>query len=356
MISIKKIFVDLLNGIDTNFKLDLKFHNVNIEIVSNSANLIKELSRYYSNFCVSSGTPDINIVVIEEDCLFPGIKFIKNIPDPPKQKIKEEYCDAPDGRIVRKILTGMVFIFSTDLNLAVGKCLKNSNQVINFINNRYIEFMLRKNCLLFHAAAVSGNSGGAVICGCAGAGKSTLALNLLEYGLYFLSNDRVLAKKLNKDTVKIYGVPKLPRVNPGTIITSDVLIKILPKDEQKLFKKLNKEDLWELEHKYDIYIDSIFGSGKFIMETKMKWLFILNWKRNGDIMQIDRINLQERQDLFPTFIKSPGLFYTPEKDKIKIDMSGERYLELLKNIDIFEITGEVDFKKASNYILKIMSY
>jgi hypothetical protein len=37
-------------------------------------------------------------------------------------------------------------------------------------------------------------------------------------------------------------------------------------------------------------------------------------------------------------------------------MSGERYLELLKNIDIFEITGEVDFKKASNYILKIMSY
>ena len=63
-------------------------------------------------------------------------------PDPGKTKIKEEYVDLDDGRIVRKRLTGMLFVFGGGQNVAVGPCGANLNQVINFINNRYIEWLL----------------------------------------------------------------------------------------------------------------------------------------------------------------------------------------------------------------------
>jgi HprK-related kinase B len=57
-------------------------------------------------------------------------------PDPGKFKIKEEYVELADGRVVRKRLTGMVFVFGNGENVAVGSCLDNLNQVVNFINNQ----------------------------------------------------------------------------------------------------------------------------------------------------------------------------------------------------------------------------
>lgn len=41
-------------------------------------------------------------------------------PDPGKSKVKEEYADFPDGRLVRKRLTGMVFVFGEGDHLAMG--------------------------------------------------------------------------------------------------------------------------------------------------------------------------------------------------------------------------------------------
>ena len=54
---------------------------------------------------------------------------------------------------MRKRLTGMVFLMADGLNLAVGPCLANVNQVVNFVNSRYIEHLLRSGGLLCHASA-----------------------------------------------------------------------------------------------------------------------------------------------------------------------------------------------------------
>ena len=51
----------------------------------------------------------------------------------------------------------------------------------------------------------------------AGAGKSTLALHLLSSGLSFVSNDRLLIKA-GASGPELAGIPKMPRVNPGTLL------------------------------------------------------------------------------------------------------------------------------------------
>ena len=63
---------------------------------------------------------------------------------------------------------------------AVGPCLANDNQIVNFINNRLIEVRLRAGDLLFHAAGVARNGRGLALAGFSGAGKSTLALAIMR--------------------------------------------------------------------------------------------------------------------------------------------------------------------------------
>jgi HprK-related kinase B len=358
--SIKKISEYVLEGTSLRSSLHLKFHEIIIHVNTNSPELVENLDGYFGDFCIGKDAmdiaADIEIIAIEGDFIYPGMDFIKKNPDPPKTRIKEEYYDGPDGRIVRKVLTGMVFIFSPGINIAVGKCLENSNQVINFINNRYIEFMLKKGCLLFHAAAVSNQARGAAICGFSGMGKSTLALKLLERGLFFVSNDRLLASAGNSRQIEMYGVPKLPRVNPGTILSSSTLADVIPDDEKRIFEQIQIEDLWDVEHKYDIYIDRIFGRGKFLMQSQMHFLFILNWRRAGSEVFINELDIKNRKDLLPVFVKSPGLFYLPGKNEKEKNISYRHYTDLLSKCRVFEIAGKIDFKKASDFISRKLEF
>jgi len=358
--SIKTISEQVLSNITLCSELYLKFHEVTIYLNTNSSELVKRLVLYYGDFCISKDSKDIEadikITAVEGIFKYSDIKFKVKNPDPPKTRIKEEYYDGLDGRIVRKVLTGMVFIFTPSINIAIGKCLENYNQVINFINNRYIEFMIKKGCLLFHAAAVSSHLYGAAICGFSGMGKSTLALKLLENGLFFISNDRLLASKTGDGQIEMYGVPKLPRVNPGTILSSDYLVDIIPEDEKKMYKRLEEGDLWDFEHKYDIDIDSIFGRGKFLMKSKMNFIFILNWSRSGSSIYINEVDIKNRMDLLPAFVKSPGLFYLQYDNVKEKNVSSIDYIALLSNCYVFEITGKVDFKEATNFILRKLEF
>ena len=86
-------------------------------------------------------------------------------------------------------------MFGGGRNLAIGPCLENSNQVINFVNNRFIEWSVRRGSLLCHAAAVSQGERGISFAGFSGMGKSTLALKTMGQGLSFVSNDRLLISR-----------------------------------------------------------------------------------------------------------------------------------------------------------------
>jgi HprK-related kinase B len=142
---------------------------------------------------------DIEITAHEMPAWDLSLAYAIKQPDPGKTKIKEEYFELADGRVVRKRLTGMVFIFGEGENVAVGPCLENINQVVNFVNSRYIEWMLCKGCILGHAAGVILNGNKLAVAGFSGAGKSTLVLHLMNEGGTFVSNDRLMIENNNGD-------------------------------------------------------------------------------------------------------------------------------------------------------------
>lgn len=334
-------------------QVNLVFDTCRIAVRTNSAPLCQNLSHYFRPFLGSDGSFDILITAHEAPTPQFAETFEVKQPDPGKKKIKEEYLDIDQGRIVRKRLTGMHFIFGGTENVAVGPCLANANQVINFVNNRFISWKLEQGCLLGHAAGVSKNGHGLALAGFSGMGKSTLALYLMSRGLTFVSNDRIMVEQ-NGAGLVMSGVAKLPRINPGTALNNPDLDKVIPEDDRARFTGLTTDELWNLEHKYDVYIDEAYGEDRFELSAPMCGLVILNWQRIDAPMSFAEVDINARLDLLPAFMKSTGLFYLPEGD-LGEDPATAEYQRILSRCKVFEISGGVDFAQAAEACLKFLA-
>lgn len=350
--SIKAETNPLISRCPLDSRFCLRFGEARLEVVTNSSSLAGQLKNYFGNFLVSTnGTSDMRVVAIEDPEYCRDYPMQIKPPDPGKVKIKEEYIDLADGRIVKKRLTGMFFYFGGERNIAVGPCEENANQVINFINNRYIQWCLNRGCLLGHAAAVRVGNSGIAMAGFSGAGKSTLALHMMSRGATFISNDRLLIWKAGHG-LAMSGVAKLPRINPGTALNNEHLKTVIPPRDRSVFQNLSQEELWQLEHKYDVFIDDVFGKDRFYLQTGMDMLVILNWDRNSSTCMVHEVDISERQDLLEAFIKSPGLFYEPDLDGHETRLSKAAYIDHLSRCRVFECAGGVDFDFAARFCCK----
>ena len=332
-------------------RIDFKFAECRIAVSTNEKAIVDYLAEYFEPFVVNNIDDHKEVITINV-CQAPvpelPISFTVKTPDPGKTKIKEEYADIDSFRIVRKRLTGMVFFFSEDEHLALGPCLDNLNQVVNFINNRFIQWKLCHGCLLGHSAAVILKDKGLSMAGFSGAGKSTLALHLMNYDGIFVSNDRLMIEKQNNGkSLLMHGVAKLPRINPGTALNNPNLIDVMNPEDRDRFSKLSTQDLWNLEHKYDVPIDRCFGANKFILSNTMHALVILNWKNGQGETIVKEVNPAERKDLLPAFMKSTGLFFLQSNECNMPEPVIENYIDHLALCKVIEISGGIDFKKAS---------
>lgn len=333
--------------------LFLGFEECVIEVRLNDLHLLDTLKNYFSRFVILPVKADILVTVHQADVEFDTAYTIKQ-PDCGKSKIKEEYADFSGGRIVRKRLTNMHFLFNGKTNAAVGPCLENDNQVINFINNRFIEWKVKRGCLLGHAAGVMHKNRGLALAGFSGMGKSTLALKLMSLGTCFISNDRLLIEKRN-DVCRMSGVAKLPRVNPGTVLNNDDLCCIIPDADRFRFKQMTTEALWELEHKFDADIEKCFGPDKFSLSAPMNGLVILNWQRDNTPLMVNHVKIDDRHDLLAAFMKKTGLFYLPKTDDPAV-FPPEAYLNMLRDVPLIELSGGVDFVRASDICMNFLEH
>ena len=315
-----------------------------IRVVSNSAELVAELKDYFGPFLAPADGPTLTVTALETPVLDTGLSFQVKQPDPGKKKIKEEWADLADGRVVRKRLTGMIFAFGGQNHLAAGPCLANSNQVINFVNNRMIQLELNQGALLAHAAGVRREGAGLALAGFSGMGKSTLALHLMSLGTTFISNDRLLVRRDDGPPL-MTGVPKLPRINPGTALNNPDLAGVIPPHERKQFAEMTSDQIWTLEHKYDVDIAQCFGPDRFKLQSPLNALALLNWQRDGGALDMHQVELAARPDLLAAFKKDRGLFFLSEGNEP--DHSDRAYLEALSGVKVFELGGGVDFLGAA---------
>jgi HprK-related kinase B len=345
--SIASLVAQLLEAHPPSLGLWLDIGGFTIWVRSNSAPLIDTLSRYFADLIVAA-QPEagISIAAIEA----PPPRYPLELRDWPRElgKIgkKERYADAIDGRIVYKARTEMQFLLSPEMLVAVGPCLANPNQVINFIISQYLGKRLEEGWALCHGAGVALRGVGLGIAARAGAGKSTLALHLMSAGFSFVSNDRLLIKRSGA-LAELAGVPKMPRVNPGTLLNNPDLSGILTEERQAELASMGTAALWRLEAKYDVMVRDVYGPGRCIYRAPLASLVVLDWSHDSTgLTRFEPVDLGDRRDLLELVMKSPGVFHRDRSGRSAAEAAAldpELYLRALSGVPVYEAKGRADF-------------
>jgi len=332
--------------------LCLQLMHYRLSVRSNSAAFLERMQDYFSHVISEAGDAvEAEVIAIECDILNPDIVFTDWKREPGKTGRKDAIHDFKAGRLVRKIRTGMLFLQSAQSLVAAGPCLEYDNQVINFINSQFLNGLQNDGYLLCHAAALSRHGHGLAIAGLSGGGKSTLMLNLLEdQAIMYVTNDRLLLRQQPAATLAV-GIPKLPRINPGTIVNNPRLFRLIDTASREKLLQLDKKELWKLEQKYDVDITRFYGPDRIQHETELHRFLVLNWQHDAvEDVQLERVDLAQRQDLLAAIMKPSGPFYLDAAGSFNVDDAipdALAYLAALVDVEMYEARGRVDFERLT---------
>ena len=327
-------------------------------IQSNSNALIAELQDYFHPVLANHQAWCLQVNAIQTDDLaeLHALPFEDWQREPGKTGRKEAVLDFEDEqghpqRLVHKIKTGLVLWQNAQMPCAFGDLESHPNQVINFVLNQYLNHCINQAWLLGHCAGLNLNGRGIAIAGVSGGGKSTLMLHLLEQAQSFISNDRVLFKHIDGEN-KMRGIPKQPRINPGTIIHNPNLHSLI--DDHQPYLAMPPEDLRALEQKYDAPVHHLYDKVDYQVESDIHQLYLLNWQVDTtEPTEIKRVDLSQRPDLLKGVMKSPGAFYQNANQHFQINgqqPDPQPYIEFFKQIECYEISGKLDFEEARKLI------
>jgi HprK-related kinase B len=329
------------------FNLLLQFENSAFRVHTNEEQIITTLSDYFAEWVINDCDLAItDVYAYNQETPEFGFDYTE-YRESPEKRIKEIFFDEDDIRVVKKTKTGVHFIISPENWIAVGPLLANTNQLINYINAIFMELQLDDNSLLFHAAGISKNGKGLVIAAPSGKGKSTTALNLMNHGLDFVSNDRVIIRN-NTGDFSMIGVPKHPRVNPGTLLNNDKVKYLLREPER--FDGMSREEIWNIEEKYDAVIPDCYGSEKFQLKAEAKGLLIIDWENSNEDTVIEELDLTSRMDLLPAIMKKPSLM-TPRKHDEKKNITDKEYVDFLKDLPVYILKGNKDPETGQTLVM-----
>lgn len=335
--------------------LFLRMGECTLRLRSNSERLVAGLRRYFAHAPGEAGSADLDVLAIEREAPALGVEFADWAREPGKSGRKDATFDLQGGRLIRKVRTGMLFLQSESECIAAGPCRENESQVINFINAQYMNWLQQRRWLICHASGLVYRGQCLGIAGLSGGGKSTLMLHLMEHeGVSYLTNDRLFIRREGA-VVHARGIPKLPRVNPGTIVHNARLHSLIEAQERERLLGLPSRQLWKLEQKYDVHVAALYGPGKITPSAPLSTFLILNWQHNSEQpLQVNAVNLDDRRDLLDAIMKSPGPFYqyadgTFYRNTARLDEAS--YLGVLRGVRIYEASGGVDFSALIKWCL-----
>lgn len=328
-----------------------EFDGFPVRVLTNSPALKSELEQYYAVF--RTDVNDRAHVVFAFDGAVP--EFSRNDwqikqPEPGKHRIKEHFQWFGTSMVVRKVQTGVHLAWLPEGVIAFGPLTDNPNQVVNFINNLYLDDLLSEDGQLFHAAGVcTGGGRGLGLAGQSGKGKSTLALKLLEAGLDFVSNDRLVVTDRGGQ-LHMQGVPKYPRINPGTIVNQASLLRLASPQDIERYRAMPADDLWELEEKYDAIVDEYFDGCQFRLGAAMSAFVLIDWDRHAEApARLEAVSAGDVAGLIPAVMKSPGIMLPRASARIPAAQTAD-YRELLEQTRLYVLSGGVDFAAAAALI------
>ena len=268
--------------------LHLQFSDFRIDVETNSLRLASRLQSYFADYLARDhGQSDARLrAVVGKPEFDASAMQIWSRPATPSRLPKESYRDDGEVRRIYKNRTGVLISLSPEGASIVGDLDEHANQVVNLVGTLFGLSLLEHGYVMVHASAVVSESDGhaLIFLGNSGSGKSSLALQMIERGGYaFLSNDRVLMRA-DPEGVTIAGLPKKPRVNPGTLLASPALSRLVPRPRRRVYEQLPREELWRLEEKTDVDVEHELGA-RSRLTASLGRVFSLEWRPAGEGLQ-----------------------------------------------------------------------
>ena len=334
-------------GLNVRFQFD----DIVVNVHSNSRPLILALKNYYKSYCKEPNAENsLDLYAIEQDDFSPNLQWQEVEREDGKTGRKELFADCAEGRWIWKTRTGMKMLQRRVAPVVVGQCETNLAQVVNFINNQVLNHYQRGGYLLGHASGFKSQQNVTAIAANSGGGKSTLMLRFLEHQENnFLTNDRLMFKKTQDGTSAI-GIAKMPRINPGTLLNSNRLRHLLPKAYQQELQRMSPTQLWQLEDKYDVQIEDEYGRGRVELKGRLRHLILLDWSiHNTETTQLEPVCLRAEPAAISGFTKRRGPFFQDDMGRFPSENSMSpisAYVENLEGIQVYRLTGRVDFDRA----------
>jgi HprK-related kinase B len=248
---------------------------------------------------------------------------------------KESFAERDGHRLVRKDRTGVLTSIDGARWSIDGDLHQHFSQLINLIGTAYGTWLLDRGSAMIHASAVVRDGRALAIAGDSGLGKSSVAVRLLERGFDFLTNDRLIVEPAHQGVVA-HGLPKLPRVNPGTLLAGTRTRLLLDDGSRARYDHLSKEELWGLEEKRDLDVQASLGR-RWLLSAPLSAVFILAWRSTGDGLDLHRLRSDQALQALRSASKTFGAF--DRRLSARTDLALE---ELARTVPVFRASGVID--------------
>ena len=329
--------------------LGLEIAGVALRIQTNAARLDARLRSYFAPYVVPD-PPDADgrVSLLMGTPVYDAARLI----DVPRRAgstgVKEAYYDTADARVVLKRRTGVVIYVAEPDHYVVGDLDANFNQAVNAVAMVFAKTMLRRGFVMLHASAVAGETGGIAFASSSGSGKSTLALMLVDQQHQLVTNDRLFIRAASGGT-EMVGVPKRPRVNPGTLLRIPRLTALLSPEERRSYSPLTAEQLWMLERKHDVDVEAIYGAGTARLQGPLGTLFLLRWSRSGRGWSAQLAPPDDAALALAPVVKRVGIYDTTAADPRAAHAA---LRGAAAGMSVYVVTGRTDVDRLVAFILE----
>jgi len=356
--TIQRVLDEYDSGFTPDHRLLLDLHGVTIEVNTDADQVAANLRAYYADYLAEDqGAEACYRVDAHQRWITVDQNELAIYREAGKTKPKEAFLDDADSglRLMLKVRSGVLALLGRGHVRVAGDLVSLSNQLINIINAIFINDRMDAGYTLFHASALARGDRGMIVSGRSGAGKSSAAIWTLDHGISIISNDRLLARRdsgADAGSIPMLGVPKKPRINPGTIVGNPKLHGMMDPAELARYQAMPREELWHVEHKFDLDVKSVFGPGAERATAMLHAAFFIDWAvESSDPCRCGLLPRERYPEFYRAVFKDGGVFDLRNSETSLKPHHEAEYERVLEGIPVYHVTGGVSFETLVQNIL-----
>lgn len=357
--TIQRVLEEYDGGFTPDHRLLLDLHGVTIEVNTDADEVAAVLRSYYADYLAADQFAEARYrvdahqrwITVDRDELSIYVEAGKTKP-------KEAFLDDAGAglRLMLKVRSGVLALLGRRHVRVAGDLVRFSNQLNNIINAVFIIDRMDAGYTLFHASALARGDRGMIVSGRSGAGKSSAAIWTLDHGLSIISNDRLLARRApgaGTGAIPMLGVPKKPRINPGTIVGNPKLHGMMDPAELARYRAMPKAELWHVEHKFDLDVKSVFGPEAEQATAMLHAAFFIDWEvESSEPCRCGPLPRERYPEFYRAVFKDGGVFDLSNSETSLKPHHEAEYERVLEGIPVHHVTGGVSFEALVESILE----